>query len=238
MADIVLSEDVRAVLRMATMSADLVVLPAGQLERGLYERVAKALKLVGGRWHRGRKGFVFADDPRDLLELALADGKVLDQKKRLQSFYTPPDLADEIARMADVRGHRVLEPSAGHGSLVDACLLHGAMFVRCFDIDPKCLSSLVGPKRDVEIADFLAVEPYDKFMRVVMNPPFARGQAVKHLAQAKRWLDRHGVLLCVLPDVDNEKVDALGARVVRRFAGGAFADSGTNVPTRLVRIYG
>lgn len=238
MADVVLDEDVRKVLLRSTMSADLVRLPAGQLKRKLYERVAKALKLAGGRWHRGRNGFLFADDPRELLEVALADGKVLDQKKRLQSFYTPPALADEIVGLANVRGHRVLEPSAGHGSLVDACLQHGAMFVRCFEVDPKCRASLVGRKRDVEIADFLAVEPYDKFMRVVMNPPFSGGQAVKHLAQAKRWLDRRGTLLCVLPDVDNDKVDALGAVVVRRFAGGAFADSGTNVPTRLVRICG
>lgn len=236
MANATLSPEVTDILSRAVITDNLLVLPPGQLERKLYEQVAKAIKAAGGAWRTKKQGFVFDSDPRAKLGLALSTGVVIDEKKLRQAFYTPAAVAAEIAKLSDVKGHRVLEPSAGGGALVEACLAHGARQVDCIELEPTCSEQLMGPGRVVTIANFLEIGPYHQFDRIVMNPPFTKNQDVKHVTQAKEWLAPGGKLFAVVPDKENPKLAAIGAELVKRFPAGAFKESGTAVATRLIRI--
>ena len=54
------SMDAQKVLQECTVEGNVVKLPEGQLERKLYQEVAKALDLIGGKWKGGKVfGFVF-----------------------------------------------------------------------------------------------------------------------------------------------------------------------------------
>lgn len=236
MANATLSPEVTDILSRAVITDNLLVLPAGQLERKLYEQVAKAIKAAGGAWKTNKQGFVFSSDPREKLGLALTTGVVVDEKKLRQAFYTPQHIADHIALLSDVAGKHVLEPSAGGGALVAACLKFGATKVDCIEMEPTCRDGLGGERRAVMIADFLTVRPYYQFERVVMNPPFTKGQDVKHIQHAKNWLSPGGKLFAVVPDKENPKLTAAGAELVERFPVGTFKESGTSVATRLIRI--
>lgn len=57
------------VLQNCTVEGTVIKLPNTQLDRKLYQEVAKSLELIGGKWKGGKVfGFVFLTDPTDLLE--------------------------------------------------------------------------------------------------------------------------------------------------------------------------
>lgn len=80
MADVKLSDEVRAVLKRATVDGNILYLPEGQLDRKLYEAVNKALSLAGGKW-KTRVGHVFPTDAASKLAAMLETGVSVDEKK-------------------------------------------------------------------------------------------------------------------------------------------------------------
>lgn len=51
---------------------------------------------AGGRWNRSAQAHVFAGDPRPKLGLMLETGVAVDEQKKFQAFYTPPELAGPV----------------------------------------------------------------------------------------------------------------------------------------------
>jgi 23S rRNA A2030 N6-methylase RlmJ len=103
----------------------------------------------------------------------------------------------------------------------------------------------------VHCADFLALTPATapiglraQFDRVIMNPPFNKGQDLKHITHAvTHWLKPGGRLLAVmLPHHDDEISQALGAAddlcswSTEDIEAGAFKESGTNIRTSLLLL--
>lgn len=236
MSHIKLDADVTEILQRSEIKENVVILPPGQLERKFYERIAKAINAAGGAWNRKHNGFLFPSDPCAKLGLALEAGIVVDEKKVRQAFYTPQAIADEIALLADVAAQRVLEPSAGAGALASAAAKFGAAQVDCIEQAEECREQLTAQGFPTTIADFLTLPPQPIYDRVIMNPPFTKGQDRKHLEHAARWLKPGGRLFAILPDKECPKIAALGAYTVKRFPAGAFKESGTSVRTRLVTI--
>lgn len=230
-----LEPEVLDILSQSSITENLLVLPEGQLERKLYEKVAKAIKLAGGKWNRSKAGFIFDKDPREKLGLALETGKIVDEKKERQAFYTPEVIADEIALLADLAGCSVLEPSAGDGNLAKSCVKFGAKAVDCIELEENCYENLIQLNSGkVFCKDFLEIEPNLRYERVVMNPPFSKRQYVKHISHAIKFLKPDGKLFAVVPNNDCEKIKDLGCRIVKSFSNGAFKESGTMVSTALV----
>lgn len=153
-----------------------------------------------------------------------------------------PSEEDEIRHlMADNKlpgfaGARVLEPSAGAGALAQACFRWGAARVDSVELEPSCEEQLMMLGCHVVIADFLALDPRPHFDSVVMNPPFSKGQNVKHITRALEWLSPGGSLFSIVPASDNPKLAALGAQDVKEFPAGAFKESGTSIATKLIAI--
>ena len=264
MADYKLPADVMDVLQRSTIEGNTLRLPEGQLERDLYNRVNKALANAGGHWNRGAKGHVFSGDPRPKLGLMLESGVAVDEQKKYQAFYTPEKLAYQVAGLAMVRGHVVLEPSAGQGALIDACLGHEAEAVHAIELNPenkellveKCDAEADGPGQ-VAIGDFLEMEPDwfarwsggkspGLYTRIVMNPPFTRNQDIRHVEHALKWLAPGGILVAIMLDnPDRLPFQALTQDLDRRIAdglcysfikvpGGTFKD--TDVRTLILKV--
>lgn len=117
-----------------------------------------------------------------------------------QLFPTPEDVAERMIDAADLSpGLLVLEPSAGTGNLVRAILARGADVVAC-EIAPKVAEqfALDFPSASLVVGDFLAqsVESLGgPFARVVMNPPFHRGDDARHILHAAEMVAPGGVLV-------------------------------------------
>lgn len=245
MADYKLEPDVKEVLLRSSCNANALYLPPGQLDRELYSRVDKALGKAGGKWNRSAKAHLFPGDAASKLAAMLNTGIAVDEKKRDQAFFSPPEVALAVVRLADVRNRTVLEPEAGPGALVQACKIAGASQVTVVEINPQHADELARQCNVVHIVDFLKCEPHclptlGLFERVVMNPPFTKNQDVVHVRHALKFLVPGGVLVSVMfgnqdrPQFQRLKKD-YQPRIVE-LPRGAFKESGTDIATVLVRI--
>lgn len=244
MADSVLTHEVKDVLSRATVNGNVLILPPGQLERGLYKKVDKALKNAGGKWKRG-VGHVFTSDAGPKLAAMLEAGVSVDEKKRDQAFFTPPKLAERVAEIADVRDRTVLEPSAGLGHLAVGCWLAGAFVVDCIERNPEYQTSLTSAGLgDVHLGDFLSLTPADLdkelYERIVMNPPFTKNQDIAHVRHALKWLAPGGILTAIMLNNQTRRgfvdLNVEYEPEIEEVERGAFRESGTNISTVIVKI--
>jgi hypothetical protein len=144
MADVQIESDIRDVLGRATALGNAIALPEERLDGKLYKRVNKALANAGGKWNRSAGAHLFTSDAAPKLAAMLGSGVSVDEKKRDQAFFTPPDLARQVVELAEVEGRVVLEPSAGRGALADACMAASAKSVECFEANPEFAETLRG----------------------------------------------------------------------------------------------
>lgn len=132
---------------------------------------------------------------------------------RYQQFSTPIDLAGLVVLLAQPReADVVLEPSAGHGSLV--ALLPAVKSLHLNEIDPKRREALKVLFPSATITDHDAallgamLEPEYAPTLILMNPPFSRSEgrgvdqyaAVRHLRSALSRLTPGGRLVSIMPD--------------------------------------
>lgn len=127
------------------------------------------------------------------------------QAPALSQWFTPPEIAREMVRMAAQflrmrPDTRIIEPSAGRGNLVRAVLEVAPLaHVDALDIDPRWgaeLSSL-GPNVTGETVDYLErPAPSRRYHLAITNPPFDGGAEADHLA---KLLDECERVIALLP---------------------------------------
>ncbi len=200
------ADDVLAVLSTMEVDGTLAKITEGTLDRKLYERTNKVLEALGGTWSKKLKGHVFADDPRDALDGVILTGEVAHARDVLGWFPTPMELVHQLLTLADEDGAMdnltLLEPSAGEGAIVGAALKLPYYKVTAVELDVvrhRTLASRYGDLLAENVfGDFLRWDTDQRFDRVVMNPPFARGQDVEHVTCAFRLLAPGGRLVAVM----------------------------------------
>ena len=158
-----------------------------------------------------------------------------------QLFPTPAPVAAEIVEMAEIEaGMTVLEPSAGTGNLLQAIreATAGEAIRTAVEINGKLCEQLKGQESgaDIHQADFLTLNPdtFGRFDRVVMNPPFANAEDIKHIEHALKFLKQGGrlVAICAAGPRQAERLGGLARQMGGTFETlpeGSFLASGTNV---------
>lgn len=245
-----ISPDVLEILRAGSWGnardAQVFKLPDAQLDRALYDRVAKSITLANGKWSVSKKGFVFKEGADKFSQL-LETGATVDAK-RFDFFPTSEILAKEAVAEADLKpGMMVLEPEAGHGAIADAAAeIVGKDNVTCYEFLPENVAKLTEKGYRAIQADFLAVPPNPIYDRIIMNPPFGGQADMKHVEHAAKFLKPDGILISIMSpsfqtrtskqaDSFRELMEFAGEKV-RDIESGAFKESGTNVETVMVRL--
>lgn len=209
--------DVLKVIRSATVDG-LTLRLNGKLDRKLYERVNLALHTVGGIWNRYERAHTFPFAAADAIAGLLATGEVITDVDR--GYYpTPKPVVEQLLDLAELEvGCEVLEPSAGRGAIVKAAAARGAV-VDCIELDTARAEHIRagGYAREVTAADFFSVKVQRRYQRVIMNPPFADRQDIRHVQRALRFLQPGGLLVAVmygsLPFRTDRKAKDFRARV-------------------------
>lgn len=238
--------DVLNVLRSMRWDDDgkLGAITSGQLERGLYERLNKALSAMGGKWSRKRGGHVFQSDPRPLVD-GLLDTGVL-EVARDGFFETPPAVVDRILELLPFpEGGEVLEPSAGMGAIVDR--LPDKDRLRLVEFNEGRAAELRRKGYFVHEMDFMDYLTSIRFSAAYMNPPFEQGQDIDHIRRAFSMLSDGGALVSVAAEGSFTRSDRRAAEFqswlesvgayVEALPDGSFKPSGTMVRARLVLIH-
>jgi predicted RNA methylase len=239
-----LSAEARAVLARSRITADTVTLPE-QIDRKLYEEIAKVFKAAGGKWNRGKACHLFAGDPREILGLAVESGEILDKKKTLQFFPTPVALAARMVVMAQIdEGDCILEPSAGTGSILQAIADYDedaqcCPYVKAIEIDIDMAHALKNSDLASEVicADFMAMDlvQLGRWARIIANPPFHGGADITHIRRMVQALASGGRLVAICANGPKQEAELKPlATTWEELPAGTFPD--TNVRTVLLTI--
>ena len=116
-------------------------------------------------------------------------------------FPTPRALAAEVVAKADIQpGMRVLEPSAGKGSLIDEIHAKIGKVANIEAIEPvHSLRSILEAKGHNLVGhDIMEHSDEAGYDRIVMNPPFENGQDIDHVRKAYELLKPGGRLVAIM----------------------------------------
>jgi predicted RNA methylase len=183
--------------------------------------------------------------PFDALRETLKNGGV-QVVSAPQLFVTPPELAERVAELADIRlGERVLEPSAGTGNLLRAINAGPGRnaIVTAIEINHELCKVLRQSVPDATViqADFLECNNLGSFDKVVMNPPFANAADIEHVRHAFSMVRPGGLLVAIC--ANGPRQQAAFAALIEEHGGsydalppGSFASSGTNVNAALLTL--
>lgn len=123
----------------------------------------------------------------------------------IQGFFpTPDEVIDKMFDYADLKdSHFVLEPSAGIGSIIDRIIEHGfkcqidAVEQQISLYEILCLKGYTASCAD--IIEDVELERSEQFDRIIMNPPFEKGQDIDHVLHCyKNFLKEGGKLVSVM----------------------------------------
>ena len=206
--------ETRAALLEARAEGEILFFPR-PYPFGLWERVDKTLKNVGGAWNRHKRGHIFKDrpaaealaeavgirpepPPSPLAFVPTSPGLAL----RIVSEFLPPGSGE-----APPKALRILEPSAGAGAFLDAIISWGGTghHIQCVELDNVRAEILIARGFRCVRADFLKLNPrtFPPFDRIFMHPPEgAPGNLtayVDHIMRARNFLRRGGILAAVCP---------------------------------------
>lgn len=167
---------------------------ANHLDKHVRAEVNRVMESIGAAMEGNT--FRFDYDAREVLGDLVASGVVPDEKS-FQFYPTPPALADRAVDLAEIEpDHRVLEPSAGQGGLAD--FLPPSQ-TTCVEISELFCKILRSKGFSTVCTNFLKLTFPTQFDRVVMNPPFDRGQWVAHVEHAASMVIPGGRLVAILP---------------------------------------
>lgn len=211
-----------------------------RLDRAMYQKVNKTIAGLGGKWSAKEKAHIFEKDIGEIIKEACASGEYKDIKSDFQFFPTPAELARKVVALAEIKdGEQCLEPSAGRGAI--AQFMPGC---DCIELNPDNAAYLKEHGFNVVHDDFMTFEPKKEYDVIVMNPPFNKGQSVRHVTKAIQIAKR-----CVVAITDfgityrNDKATAEFRELVKSYGGtiepveeGAFKESGTMIKTCIVTV--
>lgn len=172
----------------------------GAVDKHVLAEVCSVLESIGGV--KSTEGWwQFDYHPGDVIADIVASGCVPDQKAH-QFYPTPASLAQRSVDLAEIGlNHECLEPSAGTGGLAD---LMPTERTTCVEISGLHHKVLEAKGHRVVWNDFLTwasgrAADGKTFDRIVMNPPFDRGQWQAHVEHAAGLLKQGGRLVAILP---------------------------------------
>jgi len=249
----VIEPHISDILKASIIDGNTLTL-TGQLDRKTYQSVMTVIEEIGGKWNRGQKCHVFTKPVADVLSEVLDAGKVERKKVINQSFYTPETIAEQMAFAAGVNDDltgTVLEPSCGAGNILNVINKFSPRAkVQAYDIDVDAIAVAKDafPKYEIVENDFLTIDADTQYDRILMNPPFTKGQDIQHVTHALKFLKPNGVLVSIMAghitrENANSKMKVLlndvcsGMTVsIVHIAAGEFKESGTNVSTSMLVI--
>lgn len=173
-----------------------------EADKHAVSEAATVLESIGGvRTTEGWWQFDYT--PGEVIAGIVASGCIPDDKAH-QFYPTPEALATRAVELAQIGPDDVcLEPSAGTAGLAD---LMPKDRTRCIEVSElRC--SILSAKgfTMVSCADFLTLPAQQRYDRVVMNPPFDRGQWQAHVEHAAASLKPYGRLVAILPSSAKSK---------------------------------
>lgn len=240
-----ITDDFKTIIENGTIKEKTFTMQtAPRLERKQYTDFMKIAEVLGLKWSRKEKCHLYEGEGnlQDALNEVLELGYVVDLKKLYQQYYTPPELAKRAVELAEIeKDEDTLEPSAGQGAILEEILKKETYKFAYCEIDEKNRDILWDKfGKQVYAYDFMGVK--GEFDKIVMNPPFAKSQDVKHILHAYSLLTKRGRVVSIASSSIQHRQGKLYDELRKlnpeyiEIEKGAFKDSGTLVNSCFVII--
>ena len=229
-----------------------IFLPEYQIPASDFPQVKRAIEGIGGKWISQQQAYVFSDNP-DVLFDRIRQGEAINleraYRKRTQFFWTPRPVLDVIEQYIHIaRNDRVLEPSAGRGAIATYFRdLYSAYNwqLDCCELEPDNRQHLEEQGFNVVGSDFLDMpRPERGYHVIIANPPFSKGQDVRHFNRMYQMLAPGGRMAVIMSTTWKTSLDqeCIEFREWLNYffhdtvdlPRGSFKEAGTNVNTCLV----
>lgn len=228
-----------------------------------YDMLGAEITRTGGYYDAGndlnRPRSDASTEAIDLWHIATSGGSIDMAAERLRAklealkfakipgyFPTPAALCARMVELAELPAgdFEMLEPSAGHGAIVDAVKAAAGHRVS-IDVCERnhTLRGILLDKgyEPLDVDDFASLRSLPVYDRILMNPPFEHGQDAKHTMHAWRFLKPKGILVSILAGNALQRRDTTFAEWfdavnAERYPipAGAFKESGTDVASVMV----
>lgn len=137
--------------------------------------------------------------------------QLLEEKLRFAKipgfFPTPKAIADDMAKRADIQpGMTVLEPSAGKGDLADAARAAQPQ-ADITTVERLETARDILKLKGYKVAESDFMEHRGQYDRILMNPPFEKGQDIEHVRRAYDQLKPGGKLVAIMSESPFFKTD-------------------------------
>tara|TARA_R110000772_G_scaffold46279_3_gene105687 strand:+ start:594 stop:1322 length:729 start_codon:yes stop_codon:yes gene_type:complete len=232
-------------LKALTTDGNNAFLPKEPLKD--YAGLKTALTKANGKYSRNSFSFPY---PAKAIIGMLISGKVIDFKKEFQFFHTDKTVAEQMINEILGYPERILEPSAGHGHLID-------LLIERFPdskIDAVELSELNfsilkekykdNPNINLIQGDYLEFIPDKKYDLIFANPPFSKNQDIEHVLKMYSEMEEsRGQLISIMSSSwtfgsQKKQVEfrtfAEENFTIRTNDNGAFKSSGTMVQSVMI----
>lgn len=124
-------------------------------------------------------------------------------------FVTPDAICARMVAAARINhADSVLEPQAGTGAILRAIIAAvPEVTLDAVELNDMLYRQLVRhfPTVNVTQGDFLDYSPVLRYSKILMNPPFHRGQDIKHILHARSLLRPGGILVAICADGPRQK---------------------------------
>ena len=149
-----------------------------------------------------------------------------------------------MAKLADIKPkNRVLEPSAGTGNLLRAIIdVQPMADIFAVEINHALCDALPASLLsggEAICQDFLTctTENLGRYDKILMNPPFHKGEDITHIKHALSFLERDGVLVALCANGPRQQAELRPlATTWEELPDGTFADQGTSIRAVLMVV--
>lgn len=227
-----------------------ILRPSKPMTDAEYNEIKPWIENIGGHWRERVKGFTFDGD----LDIR---NKVSKWREDNQFFPTPKQVAKRVVQVSGLieenkdKRIKVLEPSAGHGALLDE--IPKSLDIDFYIVEPynenvSVLDDKGYDAYEMNFETFSRLHKNEKgtFDYVLMNPPFSKSRDVLHTMTAYKFLKPDGILVAVISEnalyYENDESkkfrDWLKSvdYTIEDVPYGLFKESGTTVDTVIIKV--
>jgi len=168
------------------------------------QRLSKAGIDNESKWQQARADlqiFLRKPSPEDRSQQKIKEmERSLIGKKLFGFFPTPTAVINKMLDVADIKpGMSVLEPSAGKGDIADAIkAVEPSSDLSVVEISHQLRDILQAKGYTIAASNFLSYS--GSHDRILMNPPFERGQDIEHVQHAYKQLKPGGRLVAIMSE--------------------------------------
>jgi len=201
-----------------------------------YKEIATKITKIGGVYNKNRFDFEFS--PKRLWDMVLV-GNNVNIFQEFQYFPTPIELVLKMIDLCNLTPDMyVCEPSAGRGHIAEKIKAITDNVDVC-EFMPENREILTKKGFNIVANDFLKYIPETRYDCIIANPPFSKGQDIKHVKHMLKCVKNNGIVVSIISESSYQKNESFFQKqnaYVSEKIDNAFTDENTGVSVRIVKL--